>query len=185
MSKPTEPRGKIMVWDPLVRVLHWGLAASIATAWLTSGHPKGLHQLAGYVAGALIVVRVGWGLFGPGHARFLGFVRGPRATLGYLRDIARGAERRHVGHNPAGGAMVVALIATVAAQVTVGWLQTTDMLWGVEWIEVLHAALARQILVLVALHLGGVLIASLRHRENLPLAMITGRKRDAAEDDVG
>jgi cytochrome b len=185
MSKPTEPRGKILVWDPLVRVLHWGLAASIATAWLTSGHPKGLHQLAGYVAGALIVVRVGWGLFGPGHARFLSFVRGPRATLGYLRDIARGAERRHIGHNPAGGAMVVALIATVAAQVTVGWLQTTDAFWGVEWIEVLHAALARQILVLVALHLGGVLIASLRHRENLPLAMITGRKREAAEDDVG
>jgi len=184
MSRPIEPAGKILVWDPLVRVFHWGLAASIGVAWLTSGHPKGLHQWAGYVAGALIVIRLGWGLFGPGHARFLNFVRGPKVTLGYLRDIARGAERRHIGHNPAGGAMVVALIATVAAQVMVGWLQTTDMFWGVEWIEVLHAALAHQILVLVALHLAGVLIASLRHRENLPLAMITGHKREAEGDDV-
>jgi cytochrome b len=181
MSKPTDT---VAVWDPLVRVFHWALAASIAVAWLTSGHPKGLHQWAGYTAGALIAIRLVWGFIGPGHARFRDFVRSPGKILAYLRDIGRGRERRFLGHNPAGGAMVVMLMLTVATQVTIGWLQTTDAFWGVEWVEDLHGALAKFILLLVGLHLAGVAVASLRHRENLPLAMITGRKRSQTGEEV-
>jgi cytochrome b len=182
MSKRTD--GSVKVWDPLVRVLHWGLAGSIAIAWMTSGHPKAVHQWAGYTAGALIAVRLIWGFLGPGHARFTSFVRGPMTILRYLRDIARGTERRHLGHNPAGGAMIVALILLVAGQVMVGWLQTTDAFWGLEWIEDLHGVLARLILGLAILHLFGVLVASLRHRENLPAAMVSGRKRRPEGSDV-
>ncbi|MDC9822771.1 cytochrome b/b6 domain-containing protein [Devosia sp. ZB163] len=181
MSKLTD---KVTVWDPLVRVLHWALAGSIAVAWFTSGHPKGLHQWAGYTAGALIAIRLVWGFLGPGHARFTSFVRHPRTVLNYLGDIWRGRERRHLGHNPAGGAMIIALMTAVSAQVTIGWLQTTDMFWGVEWIEELHSALAKAILLLIGLHLIGVLVASIRHRENLPAAMITGLKRSAEGDDL-
>lgn len=181
MSKLTD---KVTVWDPLVRVFHWALAGSIAVAWFTSGHPKGLHQWAGYTAGVMIAIRLVWGIFGPGHARFVSFVRHPRTVLGYLADIWQGRERRHLGHNPAGGAMIVALLAAVAAQVTIGWLQTTDMFWGVDWIEELHSALAKVILLLIGLHLIGVVVASIRHRENLPVAMITGRKRRAEGDDL-
>lgn len=174
----------VTVWDPLVRVLHWALAASIAVAWFTSGHPKGLHQWAGYTAGALIAIRVVWGFLGPGHARFSDFVRGPQRVLAYLRDIVRGRERRYIGHNPAGGAMVVTLILATAAQVIMGWMQTTDTFWGVAWIEELHAVMAKVILVLIGLHLAGVAVASLRHTENLPLAMITGRKRLERQEEV-
>jgi len=182
MSKRTD---RVAVWDPLVRVFHWALAISIAVAWFTSEHPKGLHQWAGYTAGALIAVRLVWGFIAPGHARFADFVRRPGAILQYLAEIWRGRERRYLGHNPAGGAMIVALLSAVAAQVTTGWLQTTDAFWGVEWMEDLHGALAKLILLLIALHLIGVLVASLRHRENLPAAMLTGRKRGPQGDDVG
>ena len=181
MSKPIKT---VSVWDPLVRVFHWALAASIALAWFTSGHPKGVHQWAGYTAGALIAIRLVWGFVGPGHARFVDFVRSPAKVLAYLRDIGRGTERRYLGHNPAGGAMVLTLMLTIAAQVTVGWLQTTDAFWGVAWIEDLHGALGKMILLLIGLHLAGVLIASLRHRENLPAAMLTGHKRVAEHDDI-
>lgn len=181
MSKLTD---KVTVWDPLVRVFHWVLAGSIAVAWFTSGHPKGLHQWAGYIAGAMIAIRLLWGFVAPGHARFARFVRDPRTVLRYLADIWRGRERRHLGHNPAGGAMIVALMSAVAAQVTIGWLQNTDMFWGVAWIEELHGALAKVILVLIGLHLVGVLVASFRHQENLPVAMITGLKRKAEGEDV-
>src|SRR5690606_22352145 len=113
----------------------------------------------GYTAGAMITIRLVWGFLGPGHARFVSFVRHPRTVLRYLADIWRGRERRHLGHNPAGGAMIVALMSAVTAQVTVGWLQTTEMFWGVEWIEELHGALAKVILLLIGLHLIGVLVA--------------------------
>jgi cytochrome b len=174
----------VTVWDPLVRVFHWVLAGSIATAWFTSGHPKGLHQWAGYIAGAMIAIRLAWGFLGPRHSRFVNFVRHPRTVLRYLGDMWQGKERRHLGHNPAGGAMIVTLLGAVAAQVTLGWLQTTDIFWGVHWLEELHSALAKVILVLIGLHLIGVLVASIRHRENLAVAMITGVKRGAHGDDA-
>ncbi len=185
MSKPIEAQRPVPVWDPLVRVFHWGLVSSVAVAWLTGdGGPKLVHHWAGYLAAVLIGIRLVWGVVGPRHARFTAFVRHPRAILAYLRDIARGAERRFIGHNPAGGAMIVSLLLILAAQVTTGWLSTTDMFFGVDWIEEVHGLSSKLILVLIGLHVLGVAIASWRHRENLPLAMLTGRKRPAAGDDV-
>lgn len=185
MSKPIEAIEHIKVWDPLVRVFHWSLAISVGVAWVTGdGGPKLVQHWAGYVAGALIIIRLVWGLVGTRYARFAAFVRHPGTVLAYLRDIARGVERRYIGHNPAGGAMIVALLLAIATQVTTGWLSTTDMFFGVDWIGEVHEASSKFILLLIALHLVGVATASLRHRENLPLAMLTGRKREAAGDDV-
>jgi cytochrome b len=100
----------IPVWDPLVRLFHWSLALSFAIAWFSANAWDDLHIWAGYASGALILARVAWGVFGTPYARFSQFVRSPRSVLAYLKAIARGGEQRYVGHNPAGGAMVVALI---------------------------------------------------------------------------
>ncbi len=167
----------VKIWDPLVRIFHWTLVLSFATAWLTGDNIESLHHWAGYAAAALIAFRVFWGLFGPRYARFTQFVRGPGTVLGYLKDMAGGREKRFLGHNPAGGAMVVALIITMAALALTGWMYTTDTFWSVDWVEESHELLANLMLGLVLLHVGGVIVASLRHRENLVRAMITGRKR--------
>lgn len=172
------------VWDPLVRLFHWGLVLSFATAWLSADYSKTLHHWSGYVAAILIAIRLVWGLWGTRYARFVQFVRSPRVILSYLRDIVTGREQRYLGHNPAGGAMIVMLLVAVAAQVTLGWLSTTDAFFGVEWIEWAHGVVAKGILLLIALHVLGVVAASWRHRENLPLAMVTGRKRLPEGDDV-
>src|SRR5208283_2239313 len=106
----TEPRGRpvmIRVWDPFVRASHWALAASFAAAWASSEGWERLHEAAGYVAGGLVLARIGWGFVGPRYARFQEFVRSPATVAAYLRAIAAGTERRFLGHNPAGGAMIV------------------------------------------------------------------------------
>ena len=183
MTEPTTPMVK--VWDPLQRGFHWLLLVMIATCWLTGDDgPKTLHQASGYVAGGLIAFRLVWGVVGSRHARFADFVRGPRAVLAYLAALWRGEEARHLGHNPAGGAMIVALLAVVGTTALTGWLQTTDAFWGSELMEEIHETAATLILVLVALHLGGVILASLRHGENLVRAMIDGRKRPATPGDI-
>lgn len=172
------------MWDPLVRLFHWSLALSFAIAWLSANSWEELHIWAGYAAGALIFARVAWGVFGAPYARFSQFVRSPRSVLAYLQAIARGGEQRYVGHNPAGGAMVVALILTLGATSASGWSLTTDAFWGVTWMQRLHNALADGLLLLVGAHLAGVILASFRHRENLVVAMINGRKRAAGQNDV-
>lgn len=170
-AQPAEVR----VWDPLVRLFHWGLVAAFATAWL-SEEGRRLHEYAGYLALGLIAVRVLWGFIGTRHARFADFVVGPRAVLAYLGRLATGRAPRHLGHNPAGGAMVLALMALVVLTGLSGWLSTTDAFWGVEWVEEAHEALADLTLILVFAHVAGVIVTSLKDRENLVRAMITGRK---------
>lgn len=180
---------RVRVWDALVRTLHWGLGAAVATA-LISGHwpPSDfdtIHHWAGYAALAAIALRLGWGAVGSRYARLAQFVRGPRAVLGYVRALRAGREPRHIGHNPLGGWMALMLWATAAAAGLTGWLYTTEWLWGYAWLEQLHAALAWALIALLAGHLGGVVMTSWRHRENLVAAMFSGSKRAAEGDDIG
>lgn len=174
----------VRVWDPAVRAFHWGLATSILVAWLTSDEWKGVHIWVGYVAAALVAFRVVWGFTGSPSARFRSFLHSPVTVARYIAAMVTGREKRYLGHNPAGGAMIVALLATVILLGLTGWMQTLDRFWGDEWLEDLHELLADGLLVLIAAHVAGVLLASWRHRENLIFGMISGHKRAPAADDI-
>jgi cytochrome b len=163
------------VWDPVVRIVHWTLVAGVAAAWIIIEGRA--HDLAGYLVLALVLFRILWGFVGPERARFKNFVRSPDAVLRYLKALLAGNEPRHIGHNPLGGWMILALLATALATAVSGWLYTTDAFWGVAWVETVHVVCAKSILVLATLHVLGVLFTSIRHRENLIAAMFHGRKK--------
>jgi cytochrome b len=110
----------VRVWDPFVRVFHWSLVALFAVAFATGDEWMKAHVLAGYGIAVLVALRIIWGLVGSRHARFSDFVRGPSATLEYLEDTLKLNARRYLGHNPAGGAMVVTLLAALAIIVSTG-----------------------------------------------------------------
>lgn len=179
-ARPAET--EIKVWDPLVRLFHWSLVASVAVAWLSAEEWDALHETAGYVVVGLIGFRLIWGVIGPRHARFADFVCRPGRVLRYLRATLKHKARRYIGHNPAGGAMAVALLLTLAGVAGTGIMMESDAYWGVRWVKEAHEILANLILILVALHLAGVVHASLAHGENLARAMITGRKRPPEDD---
>jgi cytochrome b len=174
----------VKVWDTSVRVFHWGLVLSLATAWASADEMRELHEFAGYAAGTLVVARLLLGFAGSRYARFSQFVRRPSRIIAYAGDVVVHRERRYLGHNPLGGLMVLALIVLIAAIATTGWLQTTDAYWGIEWVEDLHRRLVNVLIGCVMLHLIGVLVASLRHGENLVRAMVTGLKRAPEPGDV-
>jgi cytochrome b len=174
----------IRVWDFFVRAFHWALAASFVVAWLSSENWERLHDAVGYAAGALVALRVVWGFLGPRYARFAQFVRSPDTVIAYLRAIKDGSERRYIGHNPAGGAMIVVLLVAIAGTAVSGWLLTTDALWGSAVLQHVHSLLAHGVLALVVVHLAGVAFASLHHHENLARAMVVGVKRAAGPGDV-
>ncbi len=181
---PQKSGAMLRVWDPFVRLFHWSLVLGMGAAWLTSSIRSDTHQWVGLAVAALVVARIIWGLVAKGHARFAEFVRGPSAVIGYLLDIVRGAERRYIGHNPAGGAMIVVLILFILGTCISGWEMTTDAWYGDDAMQLAHSAFAYSVVALVVLHLAGVVLASVRHRENLPRAMVTGLKRAPEGDDV-
>lgn len=178
------PPATVRVWDPLVRIFHWSLVGAFALAFLTADEWDAVHETAGYAAAGLVAFRVLWGFVGPRRARFSDFVRGPGSVAAYLRDAATFRARRHLGHNPAGGAMVVALLVAVAGIAATGVMMTTDAYWGVRWLEEIHETLVYATLGLVALHVGGVFVASVEHGENLVRSMLSGRKRAAGPGDI-
>ena len=171
------PPATVKVWDPFVRVFHWSLAALFLLAYATGDEVQNVHIAAGYAIAGLLALRIVWGLVGPCHARFSDFVRSPRAVLAYLRDVALLRAPRYLGHNPAGGAMVVALIVMLIGTCTTGYLMTTEAYWGSDALEEMHEVFANLTIGLVVVHVLGVLVASFEHRENLVKAMISGRKR--------
>ena len=172
-----EPPATVSVWDPFVRIFHWSLVVLFAVAFLTGDEVEWLHISAGYAIAALVALRIVWGFIGSRYARFANFVKGPTAIVSYLRQAVRLEAPRTLGHNPAGGAMIVALLVMLVGLSVTGILMTTDAFWGSKTLEEIHEAFAYTTLGLVALHVFGVIVASIEHGENLVRSMFVGTKR--------
>jgi cytochrome b len=196
-------QGQVRVWDLVVRFGHWMLVACLLTAWFTEGKPMWLHSSAGYGIAIVLGFRLLWGVIGTRYARFGDFVRPPREALAYLKGLVARRPQHYLGHNPAGGLMIVALLLSLLATAGTGmalydadrgrgpvaaaraWLDDTAPVPGarhkrdkqaVHFWEEVHEFFATASMLLVVLHIGGVVVGSFAHRENLVRAMVTGRK---------
>lgn len=187
---------EIKVWDPLVRIFHWLLVASFFTAFFTENSSLSVHVRAGYLLAGLVAFRVVWGFIGSEHARFRDFVFSPATVLTYLKGFVTFHAKRYIGHSPAGGAMIIALLTTLAAIVITGMqlyavAEHSGPFVGIQaeltrvfgeyasnkyFLEDLHGSLVDFTLVLVFLHVSAVVMSSIAHNENLPMAMVTGKK---------
>lgn len=167
----------IPVWDPLVRLLHWSVAAACLADLFLLDSGRWVHRWVGYFVAGAVLVRIAWGFVGPRHARFTDFVPGPARLAAYVRALRRGEEPRHLGHNPLGALMILAFLVLLLAICLTGWMQGTDRYFGIDWVEDLHELLSNLLIAAVLVHVAGAIVASFRHHENLVLAMITGRKR--------
>jgi cytochrome b len=186
-------QAEVKVWDPLVRLFHWSLVVAFALAYATAEDEWiDVHVIAGYVVLGLVVFRILWGVIGPKHARFGDFVRSPAAVLGYLRELLRLRAPRYLGHNPAGGMIVVMflvmlLVITLTGMAYYGVEDSAGPLAGLitlspdtaHWLEEVHEFAANFTVALVALHVCGVVVDSFLHHDNLVKAMVTGKKREA------
>jgi cytochrome b len=213
------PSAMVRVWSPLIRFGHWTLVAAFAIAYLTEDDLLQVHTWAGYVAAGAVAVRLLWGVVGPAQDRFSRFLRPPGEVFRYLADAVRFRSPRYIGHSPAGAAMALALLLSMAATTGTGmvtlaqsrdagplapWFgrsagQAAVTLVSPAWagdhgrekehhgreggkntksaMKDVHEFFANLTLVLLFLHVGGVLLASVSHRENLVRSMVTGDKR--------
>ncbi len=190
MANKNEQR--IRIWDLPVRLFHWTLVVLVAVSYF-SGQAGGdwmkLHFWSGYSILTLLLFRIAWGFVGSTTARFTHFVKGPVAAIEHLKELVGADRPRDIGHNPLGGAMVIALLLGLLLQVVAG-LFAADTDTGIvtgplanllpnKWIEratSFHHLWINVLLLLVALHVLAALIYLVWKRQNLIGAMFTGHK---------
>ena len=176
-------RSSVLVWDVPTRLFHWTLVGAFVLAYLTSESERWQlwHITAGYVFGFLLLFRVVWGVIGTRYARFSDFVSGPRAVRRYLGTLLTRHPAHYIGHNPAGAWAILAILGLGALTVLTGWASFND--YG-DWIGELHEAIVNLLLLVVIMHVAGVVVSSLLHRENLVRAMVNGRKMGLPTDAI-
>jgi len=173
MSTPS-----IRTWDLPTRLFHWTLAGLFVGAFtvgsLADEHSPtfAIHMLLGLILVAAIAFRLVWGLVGSRHARFRSFLYSPAALAGYLKDALARRDRRYPGHNPGSSWAIYLMVLLPVALVTTGILaQPRNELLGD-----VHGVLGKVMLAAVIAHLAGLAFHTWRHRENIALSMITGKR---------
>lgn len=181
---------QVKVWDPVVRFFHWTLVTTFFIDYFTEEELLTVHVWAGYLLLGVLGIRILWGFIGTRHARFSDFVYKPSVAFQFLKDTLYLRAKRHIGHNPIGGLMVVVLlICLVLTGVSglmvygagehegplAGMFTTNGKFWK-EILEEIHELLANFTLLLVIIHILGVVVESKIHNENLVRAMWDGYK---------
>ncbi len=188
---PSPPANPVKVWDPVVRLFHWSLVLMVALA-LVTGYllPRpwlNQHIFGGVAAAVLVIVRLVWGFTGTFYARFAQFVASPAASLSHARELLAGHSGRHLGHNPLGAWMILALLAALAGLgltgtlVLAGFFKAGPLAFAMSFAggrlaRNVHELLALGLGGLIVLHVAGAIYESRRTRENLVRAMVTGTK---------
>lgn len=211
----------IKVWDIAVRVFHWTLVGCFVIAFISSENSRKLHVIFGYSVLFLVLFRIFYGFVGTRYARFSDFIYRPAQIMDYLKGLLIGRPKHYIGHNPAGGFMIIIMLLSLLSLTLTGLkaygvkghgplakheisfiseafadsdekgehdnhkrrnrsdkdFQRTEKNEKDEFWEEVHETIAYLTLFLVSIHIMGVLVSSLVHRENLIKTMITGRKQ--------
>jgi cytochrome b len=183
---PTTGRVKqaIMVWDMPVRVFHWLLVICFAGAWLSSESERWamIHYAFGYTACLLVLIRLVWGVIGTRYARFNQFLKSPKAVLGHFMEMLRGHPHHDVGHNPAGGLVMFALMLLILLIGLTGYLAVKEFLGN--FVSEAHEVLSSLVLGLVIVHVLAAIGMSVIERQNLVRSMVTGKKKGFPEQGI-
>lgn len=168
---------QVRVWDILVRVTHWAVAAGITANLLFTEEGSELHQYVGYTVVGLVVIRLLWGFVGTRYARFSDFFPTPARIKHHLSDLSiRRTDEHHLGHNPLAAIMMFALWAVIIGLGISGYLMEAKIFGSKDILEEIHGILANSLYLLVPLHIISAIAMSYWERQNLIKSMITGNK---------
>ena len=178
---------RILVWDLPTRLFHWLFAGGFVTAFAISqlaeeeGPLFPYHAIVGLALALMVVLRLAWGIVGTRYARLGALPVSPGAVLAYARDTLVGGGRRYVGHNPGSSVAIVAMLLGRRGLGATGFLMSQ----GNEGVKEAHEILAYAMAAAAGLHIAGVILHTLRHRENITASMVTGRKTGLASEGIG
>jgi cytochrome b len=178
----------IRVWDGPTRLFHWIVVVLVAAAYVTSRlNWMNWHLRTGYALLTLVLFRILWGFFGSETSRFAHFVASPRRAALHMAHMLRREEDRQLGHNPAGGWMVLLMLLLMLGETLTGIYIANDVADEGPLTEHVPAAIANAItnlhamfwwalIAAVALHLLALIVYAVAKGQNLLVPMLTGYK---------
>ena len=179
----------VRVWDLPTRLFHWAIVLLVGFSWLSQELEwMDWHKLSGYAVLTLLLFRLAWGFVGSETARFWQFLASPFAALRHLAHLMRREPDREVGHNAAGGWMVLVMLLLLAVQAGTGLFSNDDALTTgpladnvdkstSDWLSHIHRLNFTLIEIAIAAHILAVLTYAVLKRHDLVRPMLTGRKR--------
>jgi len=171
-------RDTLRLWDPLVRLCHWSLVVAFVGDYFFTEEGDGPHRWLGYYAVAIVLIRAYWGFVGTPAARWNDFWPTLTRLKWHLKALFTGADYHRLGHSPLGALVMVLMLALMFGLGLSGFLmEEVDYFWGADLPRAIHVLMANSLLALVCLHISAAVFESLRLKENLPMSMITGRRR--------
>lgn len=176
------------IYDLPTRVFHWLfallfiLAFSIGSTVDDDSSAFSYHMIAGIVLCLIVILRLVWGIIGSKYARFSGFSLHPKELFRYFTGITTGDRRKWAGHNPASSWAAITMMVFALGLGATGYLMTTGQ--GGDAVEEAHELLANGFLAVVLLHLAGVAVHSLRHRDGIWKSMLNGQKTAIPDDNA-
>ena len=173
MPAPTEK-----IWDPLIRIFHWSIAVIFVANYCFNEAGDNWHQWLGYAAVAWLLGRFFWGFFGAGSARWSDFFPTRVTLAAHVKALLNGEQYHRLGHSPIGAlVMILMMLCILSLGISGFMMEEIDYFWGEDWLNDLHSWIANTLLALVLIHIFAALFESYRLKENLPLSMITGKRR--------
>ncbi len=148
---------KPYVWDMVVRLTHWTVAALFLANFFVTEEGSDVHEWVGYVVLAAVAVRLLWGLVTRSPARLSAFKPNITKAISHLAGVLETKSDDHQGHNPAGAIMIWAMWLCLIITGVSGWLTQLDMFWGEDWVEELHELCANLTMIAVSIHISAVI----------------------------
>lgn len=178
----------VRIYDLPTRVFHWTFAILFVGAYAIANLVDdesarfAWHMLSGLLLGVAVLLRLAWGVVGTRHARWSDLRLDPRQLATYLKGVVAGGGKRWAGHNPASSWAALVMVTLALGMVGSGLAMASGV--APDWVEEAHELVANTFLVVALLHVAGLVVHALRHRDRLPLSMVDGRKRDVADGEA-
>ncbi len=179
---------KSLVYDLPTRVFHWLFAGLFLTGFIIAKTIEddspwfSYHSIAGLTLGFVVILRIIWGVFGTKYARFSGFALNPIDLVNYFKGILSGDKTRWAGHNPASSwAGVIMMVMAFGLAVT-GYFMTSGP--DKESFEDIHELFANGFIIVVVLHIAGIVLHTIRHKELIAFSMVDGKKAEISLDQT-
>ena len=180
-----------LVFDAPTRVFHWIFAILFLTAFIVDNTVSDespvfyYHMLAGMTLTSLVFVRIIWGFIGTKHAKFSGFSLKPTELINYFRGILAGKKHFWAGHNPATSWAAIAMMTVTLLLGFSGCLMVSGSVGGLaETVEESHEIIAYIFMGLVAAHILGIIVHTVRLKDFIGLSIIDGKKKHIKDSET-